>query len=215
MTDRLKGDLFVARNEISEAIKSYTKAFNKKKTTYLAHNLSKLHKQTGSTQKATIVIEEYLQTAPNDQQTRMLLASFYQQAGENGKAISEYEKVVAAAPANIVALNNLAWLYLLQNSDKALSTAEKAYQLAPKAPEVIDTYGWVMLNKGNQAEALKLIQDAISKSPANPDIRYHLAKALAENGNKEQAKKEVNRLLRDYSGFEEETAARILAAELE
>lgn len=215
MIERLKGDLLLAHNKTEAAIKSYTNAFIQRKTTYLAHNLSRLHEQAGNTQGATRVLAEYLQAAPNDHQTRTLLASLHQRAGANEKAIGEYEKIVTAAPSNVIALNNLAWLYLLQGSDKALSTAEKAYQLAPNAPEVIDTYGWIMLKEGNKQKALKLIQAAISKSPANPDIRYHYAKALAENGDNEQAKKEVNRLLRDYNDFEEETAAKALAATLE
>ena len=79
----------------------------------------------------------------------------------------------------------------------------------------MDTYGWIMLHKGNKSKALDLIRKAVSRSPANPGIRYHLVKALADNGDKTQAKKEVSRLLRDYNGFEEETAARELAANLE
>jgi cytochrome c-type biogenesis protein CcmH/NrfG len=96
-----------------------------------------------------------------------------------------------------------------------LGTAEKAYRLTPENAAVIDTYGWIMLHQGDKKEALALIREAVSKSPTNPDIRYHLAQALADNGNREQAKKEVSRLLRDYGDFEEKSAATRLAETLE
>ena len=174
-----------------------------------------MHEQAGNSQKAAEVLSDYLQVVSNDQQTRMLLASLYQRINENQKAISEYEKIIVATPDNVIAQNNLAWLYWLANSDKALNTAKKAHELAPDVAAVTDTYGWIMLHQGNKSDALKLVRQAVSKSPANPDMRYHLAKALADNGEREQAQKEVSRLLRDYSGFEEESAARTLTAELE
>ena len=152
---------------------------------------------------------------PGDHQNRLRLASLYQQIGQNTPAIEQYEKVDDAISGNVVALNNLAWLYWLENSSKALVTAEKAYQLAPDTAAVVDTYGWIMLHQGSKSKALDLIRKAVSYNPANPDIRYHLVKALADNGDKAQAKKEVSRLLRDYGDFEEETAARALAAKLE
>ena len=158
-------------------------------------------------------MESYLQASPADHQSRLMLASLYQQSGDNAQAISHYEKISATAD-NVVALNNLAWLYWLDNSDKALGAAERAYPPAPDAAAVVDTYGSIMLHQGNKSKALDLIRKAISSRPANPDIRYHLAKALVLNGDKAQAKKEVDRLLRDYSGFEEEMAAKTLAAEL-
>jgi Tfp pilus assembly protein PilF len=164
-------------------------------------------------QQATQTMETYLQTAPADHQSRLQLASLYQKMGSNKQAITHYETITTAIE-HVVALNNLAWLYWLDNSDKALATAAKAYQLMPEQAAITDTYGWIMLHKGDKSKALELIRKAISSNPTNPDIRYHLAKALDVNGDKAQAKKVVDRLLRDYSGFEEEAAAKVLAAEL-
>jgi len=213
MVHRLQGDVLAAQEKNNEALQAYAKAFELAQTSYLANTLSRLYQQADQPQLATQTMERYLQISPADHKNRLMLASLYQQRGDNAQAISHYEKISASVDS-VVALNNLAWLYWLDNSDKALSAAEKAYQLAPDAAAVIDTYGWIMLHHGDKAKALELIRKAISSSPANPDIRYHLAKALDVNGDKAQAKKEVNRLLRDYSGFEEEMAAKILATEL-
>ncbi|MEZ5525723.1 MAG: PEP-CTERM system TPR-repeat protein PrsT [Pseudomonadales bacterium] len=215
MVDRLQGDLLLAQADPKGALAAYSRAFSQAKTTYLALKLSRLHEELGDIRQSTQLLSEYLQTTPNDQQIRTLLASLYQRLGDNNSAISEYEKIVSATPANVIAQNNLAWLYMAKHSPKALDTAEKAYRLTPENAAVIDTYGWIMLHQGDKKEALALIRKAVSKSPSNPDIRYHLAQALADNGNREQAKKEVSRLLRDYSDFEEKSAATRLAETLE
>jgi putative PEP-CTERM system TPR-repeat lipoprotein len=211
---RLQGDLLAAQQQTDEAVTVYEQAFKLTKTPYLAGRLTSLYQNAGKPQQATQTMETYLESAPADHQSRMALASLYQQTGKNAQAISHYETITSVAD-NVIVLNNLSWLYWLEKSDKALATAKKAHQLAPDAAAVIDTYGWIMLHQGDKSEALKLISQAISKSPANPDIRYHLAKALAMNGDKTQAKKEVDRLLRDYSNFEEEEAAKTLATELQ
>jgi len=214
ITLRLQGDWFAAQQQINKATEAYSQAFRMKQTAYLAKTLTRIYEQAGKSELANQTLESYLQNAPADHQIRLRLASLYQQTGSNAQAITHYEEV-SAATNNVIALNNLAWLYWLENSSKALATAEKAYQQAPDNAPVIDTYGWIMLHQGSSAKALELIRKATSLSPANPDIRYHLAKALADNGDNAQAKKEVNRLLRDYSGFEEEAAAKKLASTLE
>ncbi len=211
---RLQGDLLAAQNKPNQAITAYEQAFKLTKTPYLAGRLTNLYQAADKLKQATQTMETYLESAPADHQSRMTLASLYQQAGKNAQAISHYETITSAVD-NVIVLNNLSWLYWLEKSDKALPTAKKAHQLAPDAAAVIDTYGWIMLHRGDKSEALKLIRQASSKNPTNPDIRYHLAKAFAMNGDKVQAKKEVDRLLRDYSGFEEEGAAKTLATQLQ
>ena len=55
-------------------------------------------------------------------------------------------------------LNNLAVLYHSQGNPKALDVAERAYRVAPRAPEIQDTYGWILLGAGKTAQALGLLQ---------------------------------------------------------
>jgi len=214
ITHSLQGDWFAAQQQTDKATEAYAQAFSMTQTPYLAGVLSSIYEQAGKSQQAAETLETYLQSAPTDHKTRLRLASHYQQMGNNTLAIKHYEKI-AADTSNVITFNNLAWLYWIEKSNKALGTAEKAYQLAPDSAAVIDTYGWIMLHQGSKSKALKLIRKATSLSPTNPDIRYHLAKALTDNGDKVQAKKEVTRLLRDYENYEEEAAARKLASALE
>lgn len=212
---RLKGDLLSAKKRSGEATIAYEQAYAITKTSYLVNVLGYLYYQSNQLQKATQALTEYLAEFPNDTNNRLRLASTYQQLEQNKEAAEQYETVIEQENENLAALNNLAWLYWLEEDKRSLEIAQKAYQLAPDDSAVADTYGWIMLHKGNKKDALSIIQSTAFRVPANPDIRYHLAKALYANGKKDQAHKEVSRLLRDYSGFEEENAAKQLLLTLE
>ena len=70
-------------------------------------------------------------------------------------AIKLYEQVLAKAPGNAVLLNNLAVLYQAKGNPKAVETAEKAYNAAPKAPAIQDTYGWILFESGKTDKAVE------------------------------------------------------------
>ena len=87
--------------------------------------------------------------------------------------------------------------------------------LAPDRPEVADTLGWLLLENGDPARGLEILQDAAGKAPHIPAIRFHRAVALARNDRQDEARKELERLLRDHSNFAEEAEARTLLAQLQ
>ena len=95
----------------------------------------------------------------------------------------------------MVALNNLAWTYQQLKDPRALATAERAMKLAPESPAVLDTLGWILVEQGNAARALPLLQQATSRAPSAGEIRYHLALALWKAGDKAKAKAELEKSL--------------------
>ena len=69
-----------------------------------------------------------------------------------------------------------------ENGDeRAIDFARRAYEAAPSRAEIADTYGWIMLRKGNTVQAVELLNTAIAGAPENSDIRYHFASALANS----------------------------------
>ena len=119
---------------------------------------------------------------PEDARARQLLAEAYQLAGHRELAIEQYERLAAIPAAGFADLNNLAWLYYEQGDDRAEATARRAYDLAADNPAVVDTYGWILTEKGKVAEGLEALTKAVKLAPDNPDIRYHHAAALARSG---------------------------------
>src|SRR3546814_8139646 len=129
----------------------------------------------------------------------MLLAAgqAYTQLNRYVDATESYRMVHALAPSNVVPLNNLAWLLQKSEPDEALRHAERANQLAPGAPWILDTLGWLLLERGEAAKAAGLFAEAAEKAPENPQYRYHLAQALGRTDQQGQATQILEELLRD------------------
>jgi Flp pilus assembly protein TadD len=113
---------------------------------------------------------------------RMLLAQYYGRVRNYPAARAAYEQLASARPSDPAVLNNLAWLYGRMKDPRARQTAEKAFQLAPNAPQIADTLGWIMTIQGNSADAMTHLDMALKNLPDDPDVQYHYA--LAVSGNK-------------------------------
>jgi FimV-like protein len=75
---------------------------------------------------------------------------------------------------------------------------------------VMDTLGWLLVEQGNTSRALPLLQKASGLAPNSPDIRYHLAVALNKSGDKQGARKELDKLLAQNTPFPQLEEARAL-----
>jgi tetratricopeptide (TPR) repeat protein len=91
-------------------------------------------------------------------------------------ASDAYEKVLKLNPHSIPALNNLAYIYAvrLHKIDRAFELAQTARELRPYDPNVEDTLGWVLFEKGDYSRALSLLEDGAEKVPADAEIQLHL-----------------------------------------
>jgi len=214
IVDQLNGDLNLAVGEQKSALTAYKNGFSKQQSAYLANALFNIHISSGQLKEASSVLERYLEQMPMDRFSRVRLASTYQKLEESKRAIKHYEFLINNGLADYLVLNNIAGLYWLEGDKRSLVAAKKAHELAPNKAEVSDTYGWILLHLGDKKSALNILQKSASRAPGNPSIRYHLAKAYAENGQVAQAKKELSRLLKDYAGFSERTQALMLVSEL-
>ena len=136
---------------------------------YLARAYMVKNKST----KAVETLEHYLTIDENDNRIKTMLASIHLE-GDTNKAIKVYEDVIIKQPTNIVAHNNLAWLYSEQGkSEQALKHAKEAFRLAPHVANIVDTYGQVLLKSGDKAAALKYASQA-SKIAEGKDVAIQL-----------------------------------------
>jgi Tfp pilus assembly protein PilF len=79
---------------------------------------------------------------------------------------------------------------------------------------VLDTLGWVLLEQGQLARALPLLQKAAAQAPAALDIRYHLAYGYFQAGKKAEAKKELDEVFATKRNFSQIDAAKTLREKL-
>jgi Flp pilus assembly protein TadD len=116
------------------------------------------------------------------------MAMDYRAAVQHCKAVLEVE------PGNVTMLNNLAWSLNELGDPTALEYAERAYALGSSIPMVVDTFGWILVQRGDAKRGLELLREASAQAPDDPEIRLHLAKALLKAGDKASAKTELETL---------------------
>ncbi len=211
----LEGDIHMGERAYADAAQSYAAGYSRQQTAELTVKLYQARARLGDMRSAREPMEAWVADHPEDLRVRRVLAQAYLQAGESEAAIEQYQVVVKAQPKDIVTLNNLAWLLHEQNDPGALAIAQQAHDLAPDNMEIADTLGWLLLDRGDPARGLALIQQAASKMPHLSSIRYHLAVALMKNDREDAARKELERLLRDHKDFPEAEDARVLVLRLQ
>jgi tetratricopeptide (TPR) repeat protein len=161
---------------------------------------------------ANVPLEQWLSRNPGDLAIRAAYAEGLRKAGDNGKAIREYEAIVAVAPQSAPALNNLAWLYHLAGDKRAVDTAKKAWQAAPKSPDVQDTYGWLLVETGSVEEGVAMLAQADGQiGLTQPEVRVHYVTGLKRQGKTEEAKLRLRELKAETPDFPAQSdAARLL-----
>lgn len=198
----LRGDVLMAQEHYAAADQAYLQAEKIQQTQVLTLKRARALNQAGAVPRAQEVLQRWLEAHPQDDVVRLSLADAYRTSGRAAEAVDIYNKILAAKPDQVAVLNNLALTYLSSNDPRALATAEKAYNLAPKHPFIADTYGWVLLQSGDAKKSKPILEQAYEKMREQPDIQTHLALSLEQNGEPERARELLAQVLRNKQRFE-------------
>jgi tetratricopeptide (TPR) repeat protein len=155
---------------------------------------------------AVRVVQDGLKANPDSEELQMLLASAHSAQGQIDLAMAAYEMTLRLNPRNVLAANNLAVLLVDHKGDP--SSLQKAFSLsrdfereAPH-PLFIDTLGWVKFKMGQPDEAIRLMKDAVAKSPDMSVLNYHLGMALFQSGKHPEARIYLSKALKGSDSFE-------------
>ena len=144
---------------------------------------------------------------------RLALARAWIAAGRHSEARVVYQQLLEQTPGHALALQQLARLWLTQDSGKALDYARRAVQARPSADNYY-TLGIVLLRAEQQAEAAKALRESLARRPGHANTAYHLALALSQAGHPGQAQAILTPLLKSASDFGMRAAAEKLLASL-
>ncbi len=177
--------------------------------------LAGLRWQVGDADGGLDSLVTWLASRPQDLRAHLALSGYAIPLGRLNLAKRSLEAVVESNPDLLAARNDLAWVLMEQdNLDAALEQAEYARRLAPNEPAVLDTLGVIHLARGDVTQALGLLRRAAAGLPGNPDVAYHLAWALTEDGQTDPAREILEKILVDRRTFSERKDAEALARRL-
>lgn len=205
-----EGEIALQQNRYDHALAAYRRAHELQGASLTAQRLYQLYRRQGKAAQAAEILKDWLGKSPQDLGSWLVLALGYQADGLREQAILAYEKALALQPDHPVILNNLAWLYQEVGNPKALVLAERLLELGKDHPEMLDTVGWIYTQQGKFQAGLTVLQEAAVKAPHLPAVQLHLAEAWIKAGNPDQARKVLQRLLKEQANFPEREQAQKL-----
>jgi len=209
----LLGNVYAKQNRYAEAETTFRKAIQigaKIPAPYLG--LANLYLTRSDAGGAVGVLKQGLEASPGDLSLSYLLAAAYQRAGDNAKAIAEYEKILARNPSADIAANNLAALLAERRDSKA--SLERALELSKRFensanPSFLDTLGWTYFQLGQYQRAVPILEEATRLAPTVPTFHYHLGMAQYKQGDLTAAKRHLKLAIEaklDFPGIDEANA---------
>jgi tetratricopeptide (TPR) repeat protein len=159
--------------------------------------LGTVDRQLGDKAGALENFQKAHERQPANSSTTLGYAMLLEAVGKTEQARGMYEEVIKTDPENPTALNNLAYLNAEQgvNLDQALGYAQHALQRLPQDPNISDTLGLIYIRKKLTSQAVLVLQDLVARVPDNPSFHLHLGMALLDAGEKQLAKKELEKAM--------------------
>ncbi len=119
-----------------------------------------------------------------------LVGDLYYQKKMNGQAYAAYDSALVYNPDNISALNNYAYYLSLEkvHLDKAEEMSYRTVKAEPQNGTYLDTYAWILFEKGRYAEARIYMDDAIKNGAGDSSVVLeHCGDIYYMNGEPEKA----------------------------
>ena len=96
--------------------------------------------------------------------------------GDFNAAEAAYRRVAEREPNHVAALNNIAWLMVRAGKAGALTFAEKANELQPNQPALMDTLAMALAADKRVDQAIELQKKALLLAPDRNSLRLNLAR---------------------------------------
>jgi cellulose synthase operon protein C len=156
----------------------------------------------------------WLKAHPQDAGFRFYLGDLALARRDLPRAEAAYREVLKLQPENALALNNVAWLMAAQKKPGAVPLAEKAVELLPDRPVIMDTLATALAAEGQPDKGVDIMRQALALDDKNPMWRLNLARLLIQAGDKTAAKTELDTLAALGDKFPRQKDVEALRAQL-
>lgn len=190
----LEAEIYVAQKKWDAAERAYRNAVKRFDNPVLVARAHAVIHESGKSAEADALAERWVATHARDAFVLNYLADRDLRARRFERAAERYRGVLERSPNHAMALNNLAWIGHHLKHPRALEYAERAHELAPENPAIMDTLGAILVSSGELEQGLELLGRAAELSPQAYEIRLNFAKALLKADRKGAARKELEAL---------------------
>lgn len=141
-------------------------------------------------QRGMTLLTQALAELPNSDQLRYARSLFAEGIGDLKTVETDLRHILARKPDDVAALNALGYTLanLSSRLDEAQQLVSRALTLEPDDPAILDSYGWILLLKGNTQEALNYLERAFAQD-SDHEIAAHLGEAYWLLGREDEARK--------------------------
>ncbi len=166
------------------------KAANENEHVQLVQTEAALLKEAGQNDAARKVLLEALQQIKEQPDLMYDLAMLAEARNDLDEMETYLRRLIIIAPQSQHAYNALGYSLADRNIklDEALQLIQKANELAPDDPYILDSLGWVKFRLGRHDEAEQVLRRAFELRP-DAEIAAHLGEVLWASGQREQARK--------------------------
>lgn len=197
----LEGDVETRLKNWSAAAAAYREALKREKSTDIVIKQHAVLVAGSQSAEAERLAVDWLKDQPREPAFLYYLGDVALSQRDYVQAESRYRSVLEVQPDNALALNNVAWLLVQQGKSGAVPFAEKANALLPGRAQLLDTLSIALEANKQLPQAVDAQRRAIALQPNDPTLSLRLAKLLIKQGDKRQARRELEALAQLGSNF--------------
>ena len=158
---------------------------------------AQLMRDAGKVEDAYTVLADGLAARPDEPNLLYETALTAEKLGRNDVLERNLRRLIEIKPDHAHAYNALGYSLAERNErlDEAQQLIDKALELAPDDPFILDSKGWLLFRRGDGAAALAALAKAFSIR-ADPEIAAHIGEVLWSLGRRDEARQTWNEAIK-------------------
>jgi putative PEP-CTERM system TPR-repeat lipoprotein len=190
----LEGGIAAQQGQWPQAVAAYRQVLALAPETDNVLRLHEALQAAGMNEDAQRLAADWRKRNPKDLAFVLALGDRAMSRRQWSRAEEFYRTVLAAQPAHLLAMNNLAYLLVVQNKPGGLAMAEQAVQLAPDVVHFQDTLAFCLAADKQLARAIEVQTQVVERAPGVPEYRLQLARFQLKAGDKAAALGQLQQL---------------------